>query len=345
MSQNIREFSTIDFIYDAVERMNGENDHVFQEIASLALKITDGESCCLVLFDDEKDEFHLRVVRGSAGEFLSGNHITAATHDLFKEVIRKKEAVLTTADGTSVISAPLMIRNRVFGVLHVRNRNHTRSFTQSDLFYMRSLSGRASLNIENNILYESLYANIVDTFRSLITSIQARDHYTERHSVHVTELSVDMAKILHCSEKQIQSLKIAAMLHDIGKIAIPDNILLKNSHLTNEEYDIIRTHPVVGENILRQVMLMDRERAIIRHHHERWDGNGYPDGLAGEDIPFLSRIASVADSFDAMTTDRPYRRALTKDVALGELIRNVNRQFDRTVVDAFKYLAYHGPLS
>ena len=338
-NNDTREINTIDVIYDAVDRMNGESDHVFQEIASLALEITGGKSCCLALFDEEKDAFHLRVVRYAGAHIHPGNHITPAINAMFTDVIRRQETVLATVDGVSVITAPLMIRSRAFGVLHVRGTKNKGPFTQNDLYYIKNLSSRASLNIENNILYESLYANIFDTFKSLITSIQARDHYTERHSAHVTELSVKTAKVLSCSDHQIQSLKIAAMLHDIGKIAIPDSILLKESSLTDDEYAIIRTHPVIGENILRKIMLMDTERAIIRHHHERWDGNGYPDGLAGEEIPYLSRIASVADSFDAMVSTRPYRQALTPTVAMKELIRNVNIQFDKSVVEAFESVA------
>ncbi len=335
LNDKIKEASTIDYIYDSIENMRGGNDHVFQEIVSLALKITDGESCCLALFDEENDEFHLRVVEGSTGDYCCKNPISSPADAMFREVIRKKETVLINSNGSSAICAPLMIRNKVFGVLNLTGKNNNGMFTQNDLYYIRSLSSRASLNIENNVLYESLYTNIIDTFKSLITSIHLRDHYTERHSVHVTELAVKTAEVLRCSEKQIESLKIAAVLHDIGKIAIPDKILLKEGRLTDEEYAVIKDHPVIGENILKPVTLMDFERKIIRHHHERWDGKGYPDGLSGDDIPLLSRILSVADSFDAMTTDRPYRRALKKDIAIGELRKNCNIQFDKNIVGAF----------
>ncbi|MEA3486410.1 MAG: HD domain-containing protein [Thermodesulfobacteriota bacterium] len=329
----------INYIYDSIENMGSENGHIFQEIALLALKITNGKGCFLALFDEENDEFHLRVARGSASRYCRGNQIPPPLDIISRKVVRNRKASLVNSDNTelrdSAICVPLMIRSRVFGVLGLTGKKDGGKFTREDLGYIRTLVQRASLNLENKILYESLYANILDTFKSLITSIQLRDHYTEIHSAHVTELAVKTAKAFQCSEKEIESLKIAGMLHDIGKIAIPDKILLKEDRLTDEEYTIIKNHSIIGENILKPVVLIDTERKIIRHHHERWDGKGYPDGLSDENIPFLSRILNVADSFDAMTSNRPYQKVMRIEDAICELQRNRNTQFDKNVVDAF----------
>ena len=162
-----------------------------------------------------------------------------------------------------------------------------------------------------------------------------RDQYTERHSVNVTRLSVRTAQSMNLTPGEIECLEISSILHDIGKIAIPDNILLKPGSLTDEEYDTIKTHPEIGENILKSIKLFETERKIVRHHHERWDGKGYPDGLSGKEIPLLSRILSVADAYDAMTSDRPYRKGLPVEKAIGELRRNTGTQFDKEIVDAF----------
>jgi len=335
----IRELSTIDYIYDSIENMSTEKGHIFQEMVLLALKITGGEDCFLALFDEENDKFHLRVARGSADSYCRENQIPPPLDIISRKVVRNRKASLVSSDNNefrgSVICVPLMIRSRVFGVLGLTAKRDGEKFTREDLGYIRTLVQRASLNLENKILYESLYGNILDTFKSLVTSIHLRDHYTERHSAHVTELVVKTAKALQCSEKEIESLRIAGILHDIGKIAIPDKILLKEGRLSDEEYAIIKDHPVIGENILKPVMLIDAERKTIRHHHERWNGKGYPDRLSGEDIPFLSRIISVVDSFDAMTSNRPYRKALKIDDAIGELQKNRDTQFDKNVVDAF----------
>jgi HD-GYP domain-containing protein (c-di-GMP phosphodiesterase class II) len=148
---------------------------------------------------------------------------------------------------------------------------------------------------------------------------------------------------MRCSDKEVEILGFAGYLHDIGKIGIRDNILLKRSHLTDEEYDIIKLHPVIGSAIIGHVGSMHTGQAIIRHHHERWDGKGYPDGLKGESIPLLSRIMSVADAFDAMTSDRPYRNGSPGQEAIARIKQNAGKQFDRNVVDAFELVLKEMP--
>jgi putative nucleotidyltransferase with HDIG domain len=175
----------------------------------------------------------------------------------------------------------------------------------------------------------------MDTLKSLISSIQARDQYTEEHSKRVTDEAVRLAMTMNCSFKDQESLKIAGVLHDVGKIAVPDSILLKAGKLSEEEYMIIKNHPTIGENILKPILLLDKERRIIQCHHEQWDGKGYPTGLKGEDIPLLARILSVADSFDAMTNNRPYRPSMPKKEAIQELVASKNTQFDPDVVEAY----------
>ncbi|MBW2559670.1 MAG: HD-GYP domain-containing protein [Deltaproteobacteria bacterium] len=337
VDNTIEKLFTMDYIYDSIEGMSGGNDDIFREVASLALQITGGGNCFLALLDEGSDSCHFRVVGDPSGRDYREAH-TPPFDALFREVVQNKETILVGPDvefSESVICAPLMIRGKIFGVLSLSGKRDGRTFTRDDLHYISTLAKRASLNMENKILYESVYSNIAVTFQSLVTSIQLRDHYTERHSVNVTGIAVKAAEALNCSEKEIESIRIAGMLHDIGKIAIPDKILLKEGRLTEEEYTIIKEHPTIGENILKAVALMDTERKIILHHHERWDGKGYPDGLSGKEIPLLSRILSVADSFDAMITNRPYREALTIDVAIDELKKNSSTQFDKDVVGTF----------
>jgi HD-GYP domain-containing protein (c-di-GMP phosphodiesterase class II) len=229
----------------------------------------------------------------------------------------------------------LKIRDQVFGIMTLSGKSNEHVYTERDLYYIQSIANRASLNIENRLLYESLYTNLLSTFQSLVASIQARDYYTEEHSMRVTDIVIRTAAAMSCSPSEIESLKIAATLHDIGKISIPDDILLKPGRLTTYEFDVIKKHPVIGENILKPLPILDTERLIIRHHHERWDGNGYPDGLQDSNIPFFSRMLAVADAFDAMTNNRPYRKAMDIDAAVAELKRNVDRQFDKEIVECF----------
>jgi HD-GYP domain-containing protein (c-di-GMP phosphodiesterase class II) len=300
----------------------------------------DGEVCSILLFDEQDNEFHPKVVRGDTEGVYENYTSNPALKMVFNEVIERKEAIVINSNehpevSPSLICAPLMIRNSILGILSIRKKKNREVFNKKDLSHILSLTKRASLNLENKILYESIYSNIMDTLKSLISSIEARDHYTEQHSLRVTELAVRLAVSMNCSVKDIESLKIAGVLHDVGKIAVPDSILLKPSKLTEEEYLIIKNHPAIGENILKPVVLLDKERRIIQCHHERWDGKGYPLGLSGSDIPFLARILAVADSFDAMTNDRPYREPWPVAKAVEELVNNKNTQFDPDVVEAF----------
>jgi putative nucleotidyltransferase with HDIG domain len=334
------ELSKQSYIYDSIEDSPMDNEMIFSKIAELALKLVDGEVCSIFLFDEQNNEFHEKVIKGNTEGPYKNYTSSPQASTIYHEVIKRKEAISIHSleypeIAPSLICAPLMIRNSILGVLSIRKRKDREAFNRKDLHHILSLTKRASLNLENKILYESIYFNIMDTLKSLISSIQARDHYTEEHSQRVTNEAVRLAENLRCSQKEIECLKIAGILHDVGKIAVPDSILLKPGKLTEEEYMIIKNHATIGENIVRPIMLLDQERRIIQCHHERWDGTGYPLGLKGEDIPYLARILSVVDSYDAMINNRPYCSAMSKEAAIDELIRNKGTQFDPSIVDAY----------
>ena len=169
----------------------------------------------------------------------------------------------------------------------------------------------------------------------LSTTIEAKDEYTKGHSHRVAEYSVLIARELGWNEKELSNLKNAAHLHDIGKIAIPDTILNKTSKLSEEEFSIIKEHTIIGANILKNISLIDHVQEIVRNHHERYDGNGYPDGLKGKEIPLHARIVTVADSYDAMSSQRIYRNQLPPEKIIQELENNKGTQFDPEITDIF----------
>jgi putative nucleotidyltransferase with HDIG domain len=339
LKEQIDELSTRIYIYDRIENAKESNRYIFEEMAELAAKLVDGENSAILLYDAGNDRFNPKVIKSISAE-LYRRVTLPSLNNLFREVIRKKEPLLRNKTDevisiNSLICVPLMIRNNVFGILTVSNKKNDLEFTEKDLSFIISLTKRASLNLENIILYESAYSNIMDTFHSLTASIQARDNYTQEHSIRVTELAIKIAGELNFPAHEIESLKVSGMLHDIGKIAVPDKILLKKKRLTDKEFSVMKNHPLVGENILKPVLLFDHEIETIRHHHERWDGRGYPYGLTGHDIPLNARILTVADSFDAMTNDRPYRKAMSAEQAVTELQNNCAKQFDKFIVKAF----------
>ncbi len=339
LQDECEDLSLRNYIYDAIENSFGDNDYIFKDVVELALKVVGGRDCELLLYDAEGRQFVPHIIKGIDSETYCVK-ILPQIETMLEKVAHSRESVIINSAELpeifpSVICAPLMIRNQVFGVLTVRKKECGIQFSKKELDYIQTLTRRASLNVENKVLYESLYRNLIDTFKSLVASIQVRDSYTEEHSYRVMEKVINMTKNMGCSTEEIESVRIAGMLHDIGKIAIPDRILLKPDKLTDYEYKVIKSHPGIGENILKSVMLLDREREIILHHHERYDGKGYPSGLSGDDIPFLSRILAIADSFDAMTTNRPYRNSMSVNSAIRELRKNGNTQFDSHLVECF----------
>jgi HD-GYP domain-containing protein (c-di-GMP phosphodiesterase class II) len=170
---------------------------------------------------------------------------------------------------------------------------------------------------------------------SMADTVDFRDPYTGGHSRRVTALTVGILQELGKQGPGFDLIVTAARVHDIGKIGLPDDVLLKESNLSVEEWELVKTHPDRGAELLEQYPSFARGAVIVRHHHERWDGHGYPHGLKGTDIPFGSRVIAVADSFDAMTTDRPYRRAMSAEKALAILASGRGREWDGAIVDAF----------
>lgn len=340
LTEKKKELSVHGHIYESFENIEGDNQQVFEKMAELALRVVDGGEATIWIFDAESDQFHPQVVRYAEGSSpdQTGNAINVIPF-LYQVVDKREALVVQSPNGNggaaSLLCAPLVIRGAVFGVLAVRRKKYAGIFTSKDVHYIVSLTKRASLNLENKLLYESLFANVLDTFQSLVACVQMRDNYTQEHCRRVTKVSIRIAEVLGLELQDRECLKVAGILHDVGKIAIPDNVLLKPGKLTDDEYEVIKQHSALGENVLKPIALFDREREIILHHHERWDGRGYPFGLVGTDIPLLSRIISVVDTFDAMTNNRPYRKALDIDTALDEIRRNRGTQFDPEVADAF----------
>lgn len=171
--------------------------------------------------------------------------------------------------------------------------------------------------------------------KSLAQALEARDTYTKGHSERVTRYAVAIAKEMELDARTQKVIYYAGMLHDIGKIGISDAILQKRVKLSDEEWETIRNHPMFGDNILGPIKFLNDAQKVVLRHHERYDGSGYPGHLKGEEIPLEARIVAVADSFDAMTSDRPYRKALSRDVAVAEIRSASGGQFDPRVVEAF----------
>ena len=184
--------------------------------------------------------------------------------------------------------------------------------------------------------FAEMREGFISTIRALSHAIEARDTFTSGHSTRVSEVAISIGKIMKLPDEDIERLEWAGILHDVGKIGVPDAVLMKPGFLTEAERELIQEHPVIGALIVNPIRMLGTEVPIIRHHHERYDGKGYPEGLVGEEIPLLSRVMAVADSFDAMTSQRPYRMVpMTIQQAVDEIRKQAGAQFDPVVVEAF----------
>ena len=196
-----------------------------------------------------------------------------------------------------------------------------------------------NLKVRTTDLVERQRALFLSMIKSLVSALDAKDKYTRDHSTRVTEFTLRIAEKMGLNERELKDLELASILHDVGKIAVPEKILNKRGRLTDEEFAYIKEHPVVGENILKPIIELQQVANVVRHHHERYDGQGYPDGLKSLEIPIGSRIMAVADTYDSITSDRPYRNADSHNSAVKEIIKRSGAQFDPEVVGFFLEVA------
>jgi len=236
---------------------------------------------------------------------------------------------------TPLMALPLAWSNVSLGAIVISGRRDSRPFARADRMLASFAADVVAVTISAFEDRRALEGYYVGTMATLMETIEAKDSYTRGHTERVTELAVGLAERIGLSGDDLEHIRRAASLHDIGKIAVPDEIILKPGRLRPEEFAKIKEHPLKADRILQHLRFLDTARLIVRAHHERYDGKGYPDGLSGEEVPIGARILAVADSFDAMTSARPYRKAMTPDDALARMAAEAGRQFDPAIVAAF----------
>lgn len=348
LQEKVQEQNKLFDIFREIESIRS-SESLYLRIVSLASRLTaaekagffilSGETNSLMLisdhgFSEEQQTERIYRLQDDLMERLRQPDVTHAMIDADRLEGEPKFRDLLENSG-ALACWPFRIRGQLFGFLMTCYNGKSHLLSESDANLLDMLVKKAVLTIENMALYENLVTNFYGILKSLVNALEAKDPYTKRHSERVTTYAIAIAERMDCSETQIESLRTVGYLHDIGKIGIADRILNKPASLTPEEYELIKKHPIIGESIVSELGLNAEQRAIIRHHHERWDGKGYPDGLVGEEVPLLARIISVADAFDSMTSLRAYRTSMKEADAIAELRANLGRQFDPMVVAAF----------
>jgi len=239
---------------------------------------------------------------------------------------------------SSIICALLRTPRKKIGVLHLDRGPWQSAFTLSDFSLADAIAASVSAGIESAQLLVQQRDLFLQTVNALARAVEIRDQYTGNHTQRVTDYAMQLAQDLHLSPDESHALRIGTPLHDIGKIGIADSILQKPGRLTEEEFELMKTHAKVGSELLASIPGLRPMLPIVRHHHERWDGTGYPDRLDHDRIPRLARIVAVVDAFDAMTSDRPYRRAMSFAAAFEEIAKDRGKHFDPECVKAFLHL-------
>lgn len=316
-----------------------------------ATSLMDAEVGSLLLVDEKSNDLFFEVALGERGEklkqirlrmgegiagWVAQHNEPALVNDVESDPRHfKKAGVITGFRTRNMVCVPVRSRGKVIGVLQAINKKDGGLFTEQDLNNFLTLSNQVAIALENAHLYEELKETFMSTAEALAAAVEKKDPYTGGHIRRVVAYSMAIARHMGLSPADMEKLRLGAVLHDIGKIGIRDSVLLKQGGLSTEELTIMRSHPLLGADILGHIEQMRGISRIMRSHHEKWDGSGYPDGLKGEAIPIQARIISVADAFDAITTDRPYRKAADIEAAKEEIRRFSGRDFDPNVVDAF----------
>lgn len=301
----------------------------------------------LMLVDGEKGELYVKTSWSNDGQVADpdlrvklGDGVPGWVAKESRPMRSSSKAVAlgfsnTSHEETAVLSVPLKLRDHPVGVITVLRGDPSRAFTEDDELLLASIGSQVAVAIENYRLNLNVERTYMETILALALAVEAKDPYSAGHSKRVGFYAMQIGQVLGFDDEMLRTLSDAGVLHDIGKIGIKDEILMKPSSLTPDEWKIMQQHPLIGEAIVKPVRSLGKVVALVRHHHERYDGKGYPEGLKGEDIPLGARILAVADGYDSMITDRPYRKRFSLEETKAELQRNAGTQYDPAIVDAF----------
>lgn len=338
-------------------------ERVLEQVMDTLIALMRAERGFLML-REPSGELSVRMARGIS-QFNADEEILKVSNSIMKKVAASGESILTTNAQQdprfenqvsvaayhlrSILCAPLKLKNDLIGVIYVDNRAHAGIFRDSDLALIDAFANQAAVAIHNARLFEDLKrsnfqleaANLEleiayeATLNGWVRALDLRDKETEGHTQRVTVLTERLARVMGVEGIDLVHVTRGALLHDIGKMGIPDGILLKPGQLTDDERKLIQKHPVYAYEMLSPIEFLRPALDIPYCHHEKWDGSGYPRGLRGEDIPFSARIFPVIDVWDALTSDRPYRKGMPQNVVFQHIQADSGKHFDPRVVNAF----------
>jgi len=323
--------------------------YLLETLAKAALKETKSDAVTLMLPEPTTGQFEIRAAMGEDG--LDTGALGKQLAGMLVPVMQKRtdplilveqnptdqavQEIIEKVKLSGIICMPLICKGKKVGLMIVCKKKGARSYDQSDIELVSILSSQAAIAIENARLFEDVQQAHFDSIKALAEALEVKDAYTRGHGDRLVKYAMAIAEKLGLSPQEREGVRYAAILHDIGKIGVREEVLNKPASLTPEEYEEMKTHPTKGAEIVKHIKSLKAVVSLVYHHQERYDGKGYPAGLAGDQIPIGARIVAVLDAFDAMTSDRVYRRAPGYRRAIEELKCHAGTQFDPKVVEAF----------
>ena len=350
----LESFEELNILYDASQSLI--NIYNIKEICDITLtqitEIIRVRKASILLVDEDQEHLTTISCRGIVDDYAGQKIRINST--VYNDVINRQKPVLTeNIDGqfnsvlkshkdqaapfilNSLCALPMIIGVEVIGIISLSDKADKKPFTARDIKFLLAIASQAAMAIQNARLITNLRESFLITVRSLSAAIDAKDNYTHGHSDRVSKYALCIGQTLGVDRVDLEQLELACLLHDVGKIGIPEDILNKKDKLSEKDIEVIRKHPIKGMDILKNTKLTKSILAAVRSHHEKYNGQGYPDGLAQEQIPFLARIISVADSYDAMVSDRHYRCRCSTEEAIEVIRKGSGSQYDPKVVWAF----------
>jgi len=333
-------YEELSLLYRLSEVFSGMSvDEIAERVLEEATDTLDVATAALLFFDAHEERLYTKSFRGR----WNGDVVITNNDAIIWSAVKEKKPVafceLREAGHRdyqhaerSILVCPLTGKVRVVGAMVLADRQGEGEFYSNDIKLMMAIASHAGLMIENALLYRELEEFFLSAIQALVKALEASSFWTAGHTERVTQYAISIGSEMGLSGKELEKLRLCSLLHDIGKIAISKEILDKPDTLTDHEIMEIKRHPLIGVEILGGFKQLQDVLLGIRYHHESWDGS---KGLKGEEIPLMARILAVADAFDAMTSDRPYRKKKTKEEATEEIISLTGRQFDPGVVSAF----------
>ena len=323
-------------------------DNLLQLILENTVVALNGRLGTLMLVDGEKQDLTIKSTWSPNGETVDAAFRVKLGEGILGWVAREGRPMRSgghpgvlgfqvngAAEEGALLAVPLKLRDHPMGVIGVYRVGPGASFTEDDETLVTSIGSQIAVAIENYRLNLDVERTYVETIMALALAVEAKDPYSAGHSKRVGYYAKKTGEAMGLDAEACRLLESAGILHDIGKIGVKDEILLKRGALAPDEEKIMQQHPVIGEAIVKPVRSLQKAAMLVRHHHERYNGSGYPGGLKGDEIPLEARILTVVDTYDSMVTDRPYRKRLPVEVAEAELQRCAGHQFDPVVVEAF----------